>query len=188
VVIATGSAPTGTGWQRALPDLAALPGADRPNVYSVEDVMRRDAKLGQQVLLLDDGGNWRGGGTAWHMAEKGHKVTIVTPDPFVGREIVRTAADLPLRSRLAKLGATFITESAVTAWHGDGATIRNLLDDSERTLPFDTLVLATVNQAESDIADELRALGVGFTALGDCLAPRHTPAATFEGRRLGLSI
>jgi len=188
VVIATGSAPTGTGWQRALPDLAALPGADRPNVYSVEDVMRRDAKLGQQVLLLDDGGNWRGGGTAWHMAEKGHKVTIVTPDPFVGREIVRTAADLPLRSRLAKLGTTFITESAVTAWHGDGATIRNLLDDSERTLPFDTLVLATVNQAESDIADELRALGVGFTALGDCLAPRHTPAATFEGRRLGLSI
>ena len=87
--------------------------------------MRRDAKLGKRVLLLDDGGNWRGGGTAWHMAEKGHKVTIVTPDPFVGREIVRTAADLPLRMRLAKLGATFITESAVTAWHGDGATIRN---------------------------------------------------------------
>jgi NADPH-dependent 2,4-dienoyl-CoA reductase/sulfur reductase-like enzyme len=150
--------------------------------------MRRDAKLGQRVLLLDDGGNWRGGGTAWHMAEKGHKVTIVTPDPFVGREIVRTSADLPLRMRLAKLGATFITESAVTAWHGDSATIRNLLDDSERTLPFDTLVLATVNQAETDIADDLRALGVGFTAVGDCLAPRHTPAATFEGRRLGLSL
>ncbi len=188
VVIATGSSPSGTGFQRALPDLAALPGVDKDNVYSVEDVMRRDAKLGKRILLLDDGGNWRGSGTAWHMAEKGHQVTIVTPDPFVGREIVRTAADLPLRMRLAKLGAKWITESAVTAWHGDGATIRNLLDGSEQRLPFDTLVLATINRAESEIADDLLAEGVAFKAVGDCLAPRHTPAATFEGRRLGLEI
>jgi 2,4-dienoyl-CoA reductase-like NADH-dependent reductase (Old Yellow Enzyme family)/pyruvate/2-oxoglutarate dehydrogenase complex dihydrolipoamide dehydrogenase (E3) component len=188
VVIATGSSPTGTGFQRALPDLASLPGAEMENVFAVEDVMRRDAKLGKRVLLLDDGGNWRGSGTAWHMAEKGHQVTIVTPDPFVGREIVRTAADLPLRMRLAKLGAKWITESAVTAWHGDGATIRNLLDGSEQRQSFDTLVLATVNQAETGVADELQAVGVAFKAVGDCLAPRHTPAATFEGRRLGLEI
>jgi NADPH-dependent 2,4-dienoyl-CoA reductase/sulfur reductase-like enzyme len=188
VVIATGSNPTRTGFQRALSDLAELPGVDKDNVYAVEDVMRRDAKLGKRVLLLDDGGNWRGGGTAWHLAEKGHQVTIVTPDPFVGREIVRTAADLPLRIRLAKLGAKFITESAVTAWHGDGATIRNLLDGSEQRLPFDTLVLATINRADTEIADDLQAEGVAFKAIGDCLAPRHTPAATFEGRRLGLEI
>ncbi len=188
VVIATGSSPTRTGFQRALPDLAVLPGVDRDNVYAVEDVMRRDAKLGKRVLLLDDGGNWRGGGTAWHLAEKGHQVTIVTPDPFVGREIVRTAADLPLRMRLAKLGATFITESALVAWHGDGATIRNLLDGSEQRLPFDTLVLATINRADAEIAEELQAEGVSFRAIGDCLAPRHAPAATFEGRRIGLEI
>jgi NADPH-dependent 2,4-dienoyl-CoA reductase/sulfur reductase-like enzyme len=188
VVIATGSSPTRTGFQRALSDFAELPGVDKENVFAVEDVMRRDAKLGKHVLLLDDGGNWRGGGTAWHLAEKGHQVTIVTPDPFVGREIVRTAADLPLRMRLAKLGATFITESAVTAWHGDEATIRNLLDGSERRLPFDTLVLATINRADTEIAEELQAEGVAFKAIGDCLAPRHAPAATFEGRRLGLEI
>ncbi len=188
VVIATGSSPALNGFQRALPELAQLPGIDKANVYAVEDVMRREAKPGQRVLLLDDVGNWRGGGTAWHLAEKGHEVTIVTPDPFVGREIVRTSADLPLRARLAKLGAKFITESAVTAWHGDGATIRNLLDGSERTLPFDTLVLATVNRADSEIAEELQTEGVAFTAIGDCLAPRHAPAATYEGRRLGLEI
>jgi 2,4-dienoyl-CoA reductase-like NADH-dependent reductase (Old Yellow Enzyme family)/NADPH-dependent 2,4-dienoyl-CoA reductase/sulfur reductase-like enzyme len=188
VVIATGSSPEGTGFQRALPEQAELPGVDKDNVYAVEDVMRREAKVGKHVLLLDDGGNWRGGGTAWHLAEKGHRVTIVTPDPFVGREIVRTAADLPLRMRLAKLGVKFITESAVTAWHGDGATIRSLLDSSEQRLAFDTLVLATVNRAETDIAEELQAEGVVFTAIGDCLAPRHAPAATFEGRRLGLEL
>src|SRR5207248_8512737 len=78
VVIATGSSPARTGFQRALPEQAELPGIDKSNVYAVEDVMRRDAKVGKHVLLLDDGGNWRGGGTAWHLAEKGHQVTIVT--------------------------------------------------------------------------------------------------------------
>jgi 2,4-dienoyl-CoA reductase-like NADH-dependent reductase (Old Yellow Enzyme family) len=188
VIIATGSSPSRSGFQRAFADAERLPGVEMANVYAVEDVMRREAKLGHRVLLLDDGGNWRGGGTAWHMAEKGHQVTIVTPDAFVGREIVRTSADLPLRARLAKLGVRFMTESAVTAWHGDGATIRNLLDESEQRLAFDTLVLATVNRADSDVAEELRALDVPHRAIGDCLAPRHTPAATFEGRRLGLEI
>ena len=85
-----GSSPTRTGFQRALSDFAELPGVDKENVYAVEDVMRRDAKLGQHVLLLDDGGNWRGGGTAWHLAEKGHQVTIVTPDPRIAVYPART--------------------------------------------------------------------------------------------------
>jgi len=188
VVVATGSSPARDGFQRGMPQRAALPGVDRPDVFAVEDVMRREAKLGRRVLLLDDGGNWRGGGTAWHLAEKGHAVTIVTPDALVGREIVRTSADIPLRMRLAKLGVRFITESVVLAWHGDGAEIQNLLDGSEQRLSFDSLVLATVNRADKDVADGLRALDAGFTAIGDCLSPRHAPAAIYEGRRLGLEI
>jgi NADPH-dependent 2,4-dienoyl-CoA reductase/sulfur reductase-like enzyme len=138
--------------------------------------------------MLDDVGNWRGLGTAWHLADKEHEVTIVTPDAFLGRELVRTSADLPLRGRLAKLGVKAITESVVAAWHGDSATIRSLLDGGEQRLPFDALVLATVNQPETEIADELRDGGAAFTAVGDCLAPRHAPAAIYEGRKLGLRI
>ena len=93
-----------------------------------------------------------------------------------------------MRQRLTKLGVTFIAESAVAVWHGDGATIRNLLDGSERRMPFDTLVLATVNSADREVVEELQAEGIAHRAIGDCLAPRHTPAATFEGRRLGLEI
>ena len=188
VIVATGSQPAGTGFQRGLPTLAQLPGVERDNVFSVEAVMGRSAKLGQRVLLLDDVGNWRGSGTAWHMAEKGHAVTIVTPDAAVGREIARTGADWPARARLAKLGVRFITESVVAAWHGDAATIRSLLDDSEQRLPFDSLVLATVNASQTEIAAALRADGVAFQEAGDCLAPRHAPAAIYEGRKLGLAL
>jgi hypothetical protein len=37
-------------------------------------------------------------------------------------------------------------------------------------------------------AEELQADGVAFNTIGDCLAPRHALAATFERRRLGLEV
>ena len=42
------------------------------------------------------------------LAEDGYEVTLVTPDPLVGKELQRTNADYPLRQRLAKLGVNFI--------------------------------------------------------------------------------
>ncbi len=188
VVLATGSLPAGTGYQRGLPTRNRLPGVELTSVCHVEDVMSRAMRPGKHVLLLDDVGTWKGAGTAWYLAEREHDVTILTPEPVVGREIVRTTADIPLRERLRKLGVTFITESAIKEWHGDGATVLDLLDGSERRLPFDTLVLATVNAPADGLELELRGSGLEIHAIGDCLAPRQTPAATFEGRQLGLRL
>lgn len=188
VVLATGSQPGMTGWQRGLPHVEHLPGIDGPNVWSVEDVMRREARLGKRVLLLDDAGNWRGPGTAWHLAEKEHQVTLLTADAYVGRDLARTAADFPMRSRLKKLGVTFMTDSVILAWHGDEATIRDLSTGVEQRLPFDSLVLATTNVADSALQDDLAAGNASHHAIGDCLSPRHAAAAIYEGRKLGLSL
>ncbi len=188
VVVATGSQPSGTGLQRWLPDQEHLPGVERPNVWSVEDVMSRAARPGKRVLLLDDTGTWRGVGTAWHLAEQGHEVTIVTPDPAVGREIARTSADGPARAKLRRLGVRFITESAVAAWHGDGADILDLLTGETRRLGFDALVLATTNTSDDSLARALAGAGQEIHTIGDSLAPRHAPAATYEGRKLGLEL
>ncbi|WP_374375025.1 FAD-dependent oxidoreductase [Dongia sp.] len=188
VVLATGSQPGMTGWQRGLPHQETLPGVDGPHVWSVEDVMRREARLGKRVLILDDAGNWRGPGTAWHLAEKEHEVTLLTADAYVGRDLARTAADFPMRSRLKKLGVTFVTDAVILAWHGDGATIRDLSTGEERRPPFDSLVLATTNVAETGLQEELAAAAIDFRAVGDCLAPRQAAAAIYEGRKLGLAL
>jgi 2,4-dienoyl-CoA reductase-like NADH-dependent reductase (Old Yellow Enzyme family)/thioredoxin reductase len=188
IVLATGSLPSGTGFQRALPQLDRLPGLERGNVWSAEDVMGRAARPGAQVLVLDEGGNWRGCGTAWHLAEASHQVTLVTPHAMVGKELVRTSADFPLRVRLRKLGVVAITEAAVGEWHGDGATIVNLLDGTEERLACNTLVLATANRAETDLQEALAGSGKEIHAVGDCVAPRQFQNATFEGRRLGLRL
>ncbi len=69
MVLATGSLPAETGFQRDLAQFETLPGIERGKVWSVEDVMSRAAQLGERVLLLDDLGHWHGCGTAWHLAE-----------------------------------------------------------------------------------------------------------------------
>ena len=191
VVVASGALPSETGFQRALPQFDRLPGIEHGQVYSVEDVMNRSARLGSagtRVLLLDDGGHWRGCGTAWHLAEQGYQVTLVTAQPMAGWELVRTAADFPLRQRLAKLGVAMLTDAVITEWRGGGATLRSLLDGSEQQLDYAALILATPPVAETSLVDALTDSGMEFHTIGDCVAPRRAHNAIFEGRRLALAL
>ena len=188
VILATGSLPAESGFQKFLPEQDSLPGLGLGNVWSVEDVMGRAARLGKRVLLFDEAGGWRGCGTAWHIAEQGHEVTLVTPDAMVGKELVRTAADFPLRKRLKGLGVRFVTESLVRRWHGDGATLMELLDGSEVRVDADSLVLATTNTPNTMLQDALEETAPEVHAIGDCVAPRQAPYAFYEGRRLALTL
>jgi 2,4-dienoyl-CoA reductase-like NADH-dependent reductase (Old Yellow Enzyme family)/pyruvate/2-oxoglutarate dehydrogenase complex dihydrolipoamide dehydrogenase (E3) component len=186
VIVATGSQPPEGGFQRALPQFDRLPGGGA--VLSVEAVMAREARPGKRVIVLDDGGNWKGCGTAWKLAEDGHEVTLVTPDPLVGKELQRMAADVPLRRALARLGVRFVTESAVREWDGATARVISLLDGSEQEIQADTLVFAATNLAEDSLAVELEARGIAFTAIGDCTAARQAAFAIHDGRKAALAL
>ncbi|HEY9037847.1 MAG TPA: FAD-dependent oxidoreductase [Roseovarius sp.] len=188
VILATGSLPTETGFQRALPHVAALPGLALGNVFSAEDVMQRAARLGPRVIVLDEGGNWRGCGTAWRLAEDGHEVTIVTPDALVGKELQRSATDWPLRRALAAKGARFITDSAIARWTGQGADVLSLLTGQTQRIAADTLVLATTNVADMSLRDELAQRGVIAQVIGDANAPRNAAFAIFDGRKIALAL
>ena len=165
-----------------------MPALRGPHVWPAEAVMAREARLGKRVLVLDEGGNYKGVGTAWHLAEAGHQVTIVTPDPQVGKELVRTAIDGPVRMRLAKLGARFLVESALADFKDGKATIANLLDGSETVIEVDDIVTALTNVSNDSIARELEAKGVKATTVGDCIAARHAAAALYDGRRAGMEV
>jgi 2,4-dienoyl-CoA reductase-like NADH-dependent reductase (Old Yellow Enzyme family)/thioredoxin reductase len=188
VVMATGSLPADTGFQKAFPERDTLPGLEKGNVFSVEAVMAREARPGKRVVVLDEGGNWRGGGTAWKLAEEGHEVTIVTPMPMVGFELQRTAADLPLRKRLVQLGVRVLAESAILEWMGDGARVVSFLDGSEQLIEANALVLATTNMANDGEARALDDKGIAHRLIGDAAAARLAPYAIYEGRKAGLEI
>lgn len=188
IILATGSLPRETGFQKAMPHLATLPGLENGGVCSTEEIMARQARPGRRVIVLDEGGNWKGCGTAWKLAEDGHDVTLVTPDPMVGKELQRTAADFPLRRTLAGLGVRFVVESAITSWTGTSATVQSFLDGSETEIEADTLVFATANTAENGLAMALRDRGVNFREIGDGAAPRQAAYAIYDGRKAGLEM
>ncbi|MDE3028523.1 MAG: FAD-dependent oxidoreductase [Paracoccaceae bacterium] len=186
VILATGSLPDPDARQRWLPSAATLPGLEHGNVWSPEDVMRREARLGDAVIVYDEGGNWRGVGTAWALAEQGKQVTIVTPDPYIGKEITRTSADVPARKRLANLGARFLPEHVLTRWHGNGATVRDMLTGAETPVPASALVMATTNRAFDPFPESIA--GKTVLRIGDCVAPRQAPYAFHEGRKVALGL
>ena len=186
VILATGSLPPDGAFQRALPQFDSIPG-DAP-IVSAEAVMARQARPGRRVIMLDDGGNWKGCGTAWKLAEDGHEVTLVTPDPLVGKELQRMAADVPLRRNLARLGVRFVTESAIVHWDATSARVLSLLDGTEHEIGADTLVFAATSIAEDSLAMELAAHTIAFTAIGDCTASRQAAYAIHDGRKAALAI
>ncbi|MDP9813758.1 2,4-dienoyl-CoA reductase-like NADH-dependent reductase (Old Yellow Enzyme family)/thioredoxin reductase [Rhizobium tibeticum] len=188
VIMATGSYSPETGFQKALPAVEALPGIEKGNVFTVEAVMARQARPGKRVLLLDEGGGWRGGGTAWKLAEDGHTVTILSPDPLIGKELLRTTADVPLRKALRKLGVTWHLEVSVTEWHGNGVTLLDHNTGETHFVEGDCLVLATTNLPANWLAEEVRPTGLRMIEIGDCAAPRQAPYAFYEGRKVALAL
>ncbi|MCI5097631.1 MAG: FAD-dependent oxidoreductase [Rhodobacteraceae bacterium] len=188
VIVATGSLPAETGFQRWMPQNDTLDGLENGNVCSVEDVMQRSVVPGKRVVMIDEGGHWQGGGTAWYLAERGHELTIVTPDVYVGAELHRTTSDFQLRKVLARSGAAFHTESVVESWTGKGARIRCLLSGKVTEVEADTLVMATTNVAFDMVGLELDEMELSHHEIGDCVAPRLAPYAFYEGRKLGLTL
>lgn len=182
VIVATGSMPDGNAFQRAMPEHDALPGIERGNVATAEDVMARIARPGKRVIVLDETANWKGGGTALTLAEAGHEVTLVTPAAAVMAEMARTGADIQLRARLRELGVRLVTETVVREWHGDAATVQTAGGKPER-IAADTLVVSATNVSERSLGDDL-----GAPVIGDAVAARTAVMAVYEGRKLAMGL
>ena len=182
VIVATGSLPDGKAFQRAMPEHDALPGIERGNVASAEDVMARIVRPGKRVILLDETANWKGSGTALMLAEAGHEVTLVTGAASVMFEMARTNVDTQMRSRLRELGVRMLTDTVMREWHGDGATVQSYGGKPER-IAADTLVVAATNVSERSMGDELSA-----PTIGDATAARNAAMAIYEGRKLAMGL
>ena len=184
VIVATGARPPRTGFQRALPLVDRLPGVDAADVFAIHDVLDDTAVPGHRVLVLDDLNDWRGLGTALHLAETGHDVTIVTAAPVVAGGLFHSAADGPLRRRFALAGGRSITATCLLGWRDGVADLRSTLTGEQSTLVADALVIAETPVVERGLGDALRARGAPFHEIGDCVAPRRASLAVFEAREL----
>ena len=64
-------------------------------------------------MVLDEGANWKGAGTALHHRRAGREVILVTPAAAVMAEMARTNADVQLRSACGPRRPRLMTDSAI---------------------------------------------------------------------------
>ena len=186
VVLCTGSRPSRSGFQRALPHVARLPGADQDNVSTVHDVLEGTVVPGTRVLLLDDlNGWWPASGTALHLALQRHQVTLVTSAEKVAGQLEHSGTADTTRERFMKYGIETLVATALLSWQGNTARLVNLYTGDEDEREFDSLVLATTNTPEDELTAALAGSQLEIHAIGDTVSARTAAMAIYEGRKLG---
>ena len=77
-------------------------------------------------------------------------------------------------------------EHCLSAWHGNGAQLRNMLTGTEETLPASALIMSTTNRAFDPFPQTIA--GKTMLRIGDCMAPRLAAYAFYEGRKAALGL
>ena len=179
VIIATGS----------VPKECPVPGAGGPNIYNVWQVLRGEAELGEKVLFVDYDGHHQATATAELLADRGHKVHMLTSSLFVGADL-GPVQDLYLtRQRLLQKGVTFTPDFAVMEIKGMDVCGFNVYSNEWFTFSgYDSIVLAMGNRVDDALYQALKGRVRELYRIGDCVAPRKAGIAIYEGDKLGRMI
>lgn len=189
VILATGSRPGRNGFQRIYPHLDALPGSDQENVCTAHDVLEGKVVPGTNVLLLDDiDGWWPASGTALHLAQQRHNVTVATASEIPAGKLDHSLTGDKTRERFWKYGVEVLVATALESWSGNTATLVNLYTGDREERDFDSLVLACTNMADRGLESALSEAPFPVHTLGDATAPRTAHMAIFEAARLARNL
>jgi 2,4-dienoyl-CoA reductase (NADPH2) len=186
-IVATGS--------RYAPDGASglspwgIPGSDRANVLTPEQVIGKQLDLTGTVVVLDEEGWHAGAGAAEIAARAGAEVELVTRHPMAVPRLTTTLQAGYVIKRLREAGVR-ISTSTLLAEIGDGwATLRDAVTGEERRVAdVSHVVLATARMAVDELSPALEGRVGHVYVVGDALAPRSLREATYEGHRFARAI
>lgn len=191
VIVATGSTPQRTGFTEALPLRAEMPGVEQENVFSVWDILEDKVDVkGKNVLIIDNNAAHEAYATADYIAEGQGKVQIVTRLYHPGMDLAPVHDIILYYRRLFEKGVTFIPTHLVKEIKGNKATIYNVYAPTqERTLEnIDIFVLAMGKNPNNALYRELKGTVPELYRIGDCVAPRRTQYAIWDGHMIGRKI
>jgi 2,4-dienoyl-CoA reductase-like NADH-dependent reductase (Old Yellow Enzyme family)/thioredoxin reductase len=187
VVMATGARPARDGTSAIAGE--PIPGWERENVYTYEDVLLGKAKLGERVLIVDDFSDRVSPGIAELLAEQGKKVTIVTFRSSITEAFLRTWMDAPyLLRKLDELGVNIAPHTWVKQINEKGATCFYTPSGREFDVEADNIILVTTKYSNTELYDLFRQRGAECHLIGDARAPRWIWNATHDGYKLAREI
>ena len=187
VIVATGSAPGADIVGNLAQGIHLTAGLDNANVLTVWDVLEEERRVGQHVVIVDDGeGGWKGIGLALQLQEDGHHVEIVTPLPYVGAKLGPFSANLAV-PRVHDSGMTTRPFTTVTAVNG--ATVDIIEQGKPGVITdVDTVIRAGWHRPVTDLYFALKDRGVPVERVGDAIASRTMMEAVHEGERAARRI
>lgn len=151
-------------------------------VLSAAEVLSGAEIEGDGVVVWDPIGAWEGVGAAEVLARR-RRVTMVSPDPVIGRDLARTGDLAPANTRLQSAGVRLI-KGAQVVWAGPGEVkIAYLYSDRTEVLEAAALV-----DADHRLPAPIPEAWKGAVRAGDCAAPRTVAEAVLEGRRAVLEM
>jgi len=159
------------------------PGYDSANVVNVLDVLRGDAKVGENVIVW---GNRKPGiGVALFLAKQGKKVTLVGKEKSAGFDI---NPSFKWRYMI------FLRQNGIKAYNAceidevkPGEIIVKTYDGYRFPVKCDTIVV-TERVPNENLKNVVQAEGIELFVIGDALVPRNMSSAVHDGFHIGVRI
>jgi pyruvate/2-oxoglutarate dehydrogenase complex dihydrolipoamide dehydrogenase (E3) component len=178
VVVATGSHPY----------VPAVPGIDGKHVVTDREVLAGEAKLGANVVVIDDVHTEQALSTAELLLDQARRVEVVSPLFYVGQDVGVTSI-APLYARLYAKGVVLTPCSELRAVEGSTVIVANVFSGAERRIEaVDSVVLATGSRSTDSLYRGLKGHVRALYAAGDCVAPRGVHQAILDGTRAARAI
>nr|WP_087574318.1 MULTISPECIES: FAD-dependent oxidoreductase [unclassified Sphingomonas]AJW29582.1 NADH:flavin oxidoreductase [Sphingomonas sp. JE1] len=183
IVVATGSSWLTDGFcALGQPGDPMPPRMDRPALDPIS-VINDPALCGQNVVIIDDVGDYTPLGIARMLKTEGKNVTVVTADYAVGRKLHANNDFEWLYPRVLREEIAIRTMSVLHSVEAGQAFIRNRATGELDGMLADTIVTCMLRKSNDALFLELKDRGANVTRIGDCLAPREVDDAVLEGFR-----
>ena len=177
----------GGGWEVVVCCTGAGPDRPAPDVLSVWDVMRGEP-VGARVAVVDLVGFHQATSTAEVLAQRGHRVDVLTPALSAGQDLGLTLDFENWQRRVLSLGMRIVTSVAPLGF--EGAMVQGVEAYSGRQVevgPYDTIVVANHGRPDDELYLALKGR-LEVHRAGDCVAPRRAADAIGEGHRVALGL
>jgi mycofactocin system FadH/OYE family oxidoreductase 2 len=183
----TAAAALAGGWDAVVCCTGARPDPPAAGVLSVQDVLQ-DAPVGPAVGLVDLVGFHQATSTAEWLAQRGHRVDVLTPTLTCGQDLGLTLDLEHWHRRVLALGVRLVTSVAPLGYAG--GRVQAVEAYSGRMVefgPYDTIVVANHGRADDDLYQALKGR-IEVHRAGDCVAPRRAGSAVLEGFQVALAL
>ncbi len=204
VVVATGARPKRPWWA-----------GDEPRVVDVRDVLEGRASPTGRIVVVDELGFHQATSVAELLADRGGRVTVVTPGMVVGQDLGVTLDLETWNVRAHARGIVQVTDvvpmgltpagggGSGEGSSGDGGSgddgpgegssaivleLQHHPTGETRLVDCDWVVCAVQQEADDALWSALAGAPFPVHRVGDCVAPRRAHAAVIEGQRVGVEL